>query len=60
MTPEQRLALIRLACRPNTEQVDAAQVTRLERAGLVSDVQGFGWYLTAKGIEVLSNDYGNG
>ena len=58
MTPEQRTALIRIACRPNTEQVDAAQLARLERAGLVRDVQGFGWYLTKRGVELLAKRNG--
>ena len=60
MTLEQRLALIRIACRPNTDEVDAALRARLERAGLVSEVKGFGWYLTKKGVEGLGNDDGNG
>lgn len=60
MTTEQDLALVRLACRPNTDAVDAASKRWLERAGLIREVKGFGWYLTNEGVEALSNEDGNG
>ncbi len=60
MTPEQRTALIRIWCHANTDTVGAAQLKRLERAGLIREVKGRGWYLTRKGMEVLRNEDGNG
>ena len=53
-------ALIKIACRPNTDKVDVTTKRRLERAGLIREVKGSGWYLTRKGVEVLRNDDGNG